>query len=336
MNIGKLSEITQEGFTLIEKLRANPYASSILDELNRFEAFYTGLIPYFQAEVQHKNQINGTTDLEKLYTILKQYYHKLGFKKVIHFIDHIQTKEPYIFVLNFIITGSLRNLFTFLDLYTLSKIKYKEGFQKEWIDSYDTYVNIALRDLVLNTPCREAYNRTLENYILELQSGPPEKQAEQSNVQILMKPEQFKSDGGFRLAVKPIYKDYQLIGLSIAAFKAALCTGIDNCKEGKEGQQVEIQQAYNVHNYEIFLSVIEFYNNTSYGTTMFPNFQSVVDLIENYGLSLPEPKEWLPPQCCQATLKQELREYEGGRRRRKLRKTKRKVKASKRTKKNRK
>lgn len=332
MNIQKLNEISTEGFQLIQKLRQNPYTGPIMDELARYEAFYTGLIPFFDAEYKRKNQINGATDLEKLYTILKSYYSKLEFKKAIHFADHRQTKEPYLFVLNFVITGSLRNLAAFLDLYTSYKTDFTEGYKKIWIDSYDDTLKYVLRDLTTNTPCREAYNRTLENTILELQSGPPEKEEEKSNIQILMKPEQFKSDGGFRLAVKPIYKDYQLIGLSLAAFKAALCTGIDNCKEGDEGKEVEIQQAYNVNNYKIFLSVIEFYNNDSYGTKMFPNFESVVSFIDTMGLSLPEPKEWLPPQCCQATLKHELREYEGGGRRYK-RKTKRKTKRSKRTRK---
>lgn len=337
MNIQKVNELVTEGLELIHKLRENPYTGPVTKELNRFEEFYTGFIPYMESKLQGKNRnsINGDTDLQKLYTILKQYYAKVGFEKVIHFADHTQTKEPYLFVLNYLITGSLRNLYTFLDLYTLSKIKYKEGFQKEWIDSYDTYVNYALRDLVLNTPCREAYNRTLETLILELQTGPPEKKVEQSIVQVYMTPEQFKSDGGFRLAVKPIYKDYQLIGLSLAAFKAALCVGLDNCKEGDEGNQSEIQRAFNLHNFKIFLDVIEFYNNDSYGTSMFPDFQSVVDFADAMTLSLPEPNDWSSPQCCQETLKLGLREYEGGKRR-KIRKTKRKYTSSKRTKKHRK
>jgi hypothetical protein len=316
MNSERLLQIRQEALEAIDQLKRSPYRAALDDELQKYQAFFEGIVSYFQEQWAQKNRLNGESDKEKLYNRLKHFLRANGIVKLIHFGDHAAYENPTLYVLQNVLAGSLRFLAAVLHTYSERKREFTDGPQRAWIDSYDERIHFALRDFSRDLPCMEAYNTSLQTLLDELQKGPPtEKEMLPSIVKTKMAKTNFQSDGGFsRIVTMPIFKDYQLIGLTLAAFKKSLCGAINNCEDDETGNQLAIQAAFNEDNYKLFLEVIEFYNNPRYGTENIKTYADLFALYDKYKLGLPSPEEWSSPHCCQKDLERALRGNEGGRR----------------------
>jgi hypothetical protein len=309
MNWDPYLQIRRDALESIDQLRLTRYRDELAPELANYERFFQELVPHIQEELNSPNE-------RSVYESLKEFYSEVGIQKAIHFSHYNNFKNPSIFVMENIILESLRLLANIIELHEAGRRTFPGGFQRRWIDSYNDRIEALVRHLSQNLPCAEGYISSLQATKLELEAGPPEEAEPVVIAAVKMKPTNFTSDGDFSLAVTaPIFKDFQLIGLSMHAFKKALCGAIDNCAKGAAGEQPAVLAAFNLDNYKLFLEAIEFYGNDRYGTSSIPDFETLEALVDAYGLSFPSPDTWGdPPHCCQATLRAALR-TEGGRRR---------------------
>ncbi len=320
MNWDPYLQLRRDALELIDGLRLTRYRDALAAELEKYERFFQTLVPHIQEQLGA-----NTADEHRVYESLKDLYGRIGIEKAIHFSHYNDFRKPSIFVLENIIVESLRLLASIIELHEAGRRTYPEGFQRRWIESYNDRIEALVRNFLLNVPCAEGYVSSLQATKLELEAGPPEEVEPVVIASVKMRPTNFTSDGDFSKAVTaPIFKDFELIALSLHAFKKALCGAIDNCEEGPAGEQPAVLAAFNLDNYKLFLEKIEFYGNDLYGTGSIPDFETLETLFDAYGLSFPAPDSWGdPPHCCQATLRAALRHSDGGRRRKTTRRRKR-------------
>jgi hypothetical protein len=303
--------IRRNALESIGELRLTRYEDELAPELAKYEEFFQGVVSYIQ------EQVGRSQDESMIYESMKDFYRETEIEKAIHFSNYNDYRKPSIFVLENIILESLRLLANIIQLHETGKRTFAEGFQRRWIESYNDRIMGLVLNFSQNLPCAEGYVSSLQSIKMELERGPPEEAEPAVIASVRMNRNDFTSNGDFRRAVnsRAGLKDFQLIGLSIHAFRKALCGDIDNCKKGAAGEEPGVLAAFNLDNYKIFLDVIEFYGNERYGTQSIPDFETLEALFEAYDISFPSPELWgNPPHCCQDTLNAELRGVEGGRR----------------------
>ena len=304
--------IRRNALESIDELRLTRYEDELAPELAKYEEFFQGVVSHIQ------EQVGRSQDESMIYESMKDFYRETEIEKVIHFSNYNDYRKPSIFVLENIILESLRLLANIIQLHETGKRTFAEGFQRRWIDSYNDRIMGLVLNFSQNLPCAEGYVSSLQSIKMELERGPPEEAEPVVIASVRMRPSDFTSNGDFRSILNTRFglKDFQLIGLSMSAFKKALCGDIDNCAKGTAGEEPAVLAAFNLENYKIFLETIEFYGNERYGTQGIPDFDTLETIVDAYGLSFPSPELWgNPPHCCQAHLLAELRGTEGGRRR---------------------
>lgn len=319
MNWEPYLQIRRVALESIDELRRTRFRDVLAPELAKYERFFQELVPFLEEQLGK----NTTTRVEeRMYEHMKDLYRRLEIEKAIHFPNYNNYKRPTLFVIENIILESIRLLATCIELHEAGRERYRDGFQRRWIDSYNERIEGVVNTFSQNLPCSEGYVSSLQNIKLELEKGPPEEVEPPVIASVKMKPTNFTSDGDFKAVAESRVglMDFQLIALSMHAFKKSLCGTIDNCEPGAAGEQPAILAAFNLDNYKLFLENIEFYGNDKYGTQGIPDFETLEELFDGYSLSFPSPDGWgNPPHCCQRHLISELRSIGGAQRRRKTR-----------------
>ena len=228
---------------IVNDIQMAPHLEILDKELIKYNLAFTNLI------FLKLSSIDQFKDLIK----------SMKINKVIHYDHYRQNSTPIL--IRLMLNIYLQEITLLLDVikqYNIIDIPYDEPGLTNWKkDIDDTYHRIC-SEFSQQLPCMEGYIATLHTLLNTMRTPPRPQENIRQNVLLTL--DDFTNDGDFFMLTENVFDKWQIIQLSIVAFKNVLCGTRNSCTENFE----EVRQSFNIHNYDLFLEYLDFYNHFAY------------------------------------------------------------------------
>jgi len=191
--------------------------------------------------------------------------------KVIHYANYSTFTSPILTVLS-IYLSQLNLLYDYISYYNSINKEYNEEFKKQWFELITEKYELLSKQFGEALPCIEGYIGELERELAFIQIEPTK--PKNTDAKLLMSIDDFTNDGGYSTLNQKFLLDWEIVGLTMKTFRAALCGLSSSCDVDFN----TVRMAYNLTNYKTYLTYIGFYEKNPKISE-----KKVLDIIEDAG-----------------------------------------------------